>query len=767
MKFHKLLVFSILLSICACKQNKEENIKIQNPKTIDLAALVYPELDTENSRWFFFSSASRPFGMVNLFPDTELNGAWSSGYQHDIDTIKGFSHIHGWQISGVSVMPVTVEDSQNDYFTDYYSKFSHDKEVIQVGYHKVELERYGIITELTSTKRVGFHQYQFPKDKKSAIVFKMEGQLGPCEIKDGSLVKIDDHTIEGQITDAPTNRRPKDFKIFFRATFNQKIESIESIESSDNKIIHFGNGLTEPLKMKVSISYTSHENAKLNMEQELNHWNFQQVVEESKKEWNDLLGRILIKGGSEKDQRRFYTDLWHALLGRKTISDVNGAYPDNTGKVFRVGQLPLNEGGKPKFNHYNSDAFYGTHWTINTLWGLVYPEIHEEFVNSLLVYYQDGGLIPRGPSGGNYTHVMTGSCMTSFIVSAYQKGIRGFDYEKAYEGLRKNHMPGGMMGHSGYEHDSAKGGGIEHYMDKGYVPFPLPEGKFGNQQMGAGMTLEYAYQDWVLAQFAKALHKEKDYDYFMKRSQNYKNLYDSETGWIRPKDVHGNWRTPFDPYEYNAGLIESNAAQFTWSVPHDLDGLAQLMGGNEIAAKRLNEQFEQAAKLGFTSGTSHEVETHPEYRRIPINYGNQESMQTAFIFNYLNRPDLTQYWSRRISREVHSELSTARGYNGDEDQGLMGALSVNMKIGLFQMNGGTEANPAYELGSPVFDEVRIKLNPDYYSNENFVIKTINNSPENYRIKRKTLNGKPIDGFKIYHQDIIKGGELLLEMSGRN
>lgn len=745
-----------ILMLFACKSNTQ----VENSSYVDK---VYPQLDTENSRWFFFSSACRPFGMVNLSPDTELNGAWSSGYQYDIDTIKGFSHVHGWQISGVSVMPVCIEEPQCNYFTDYYSKFSHDKEIAEVGYHKVELERYGISAELTATKRVGFHQYRFPKHKEAAIVFKLDGQLGPCDLKDGKLVKVDEYSIAGQMTDTPTNRRPKDFTVYFAARFDQKIENIETSGSSNNQIVHFGKNLTEPLKMKVAISYTSVENAQLNLNKELDHWNFDRVVDESKSEWNDLLGRILVEGGTEVEQRRFYTDLWHALQGRRTINDVNGAYPDNTGETFRIGQLPLNDKREPLFNHYNSDAFYGTHWTINTLWGLVYPEIYEEFINSLLVYYQDGGLIPRGPSGGNYTHVMTGSCMTSLVVSAYQKGIRGFDIEMAYEALKKNHMPGGMMGHSGYEHNSAKGGGIEHYLEKGYVPFPLPEGKFGNQQMGAGMTLEYAYQDWVLAQFAKALGKENDCDYFMKRSQNYRNLYDTETGWIRPKNGDGQWRNPFDPYEYNAGLIESNAAQFTWSVPHDLEGLAQLMGGKEIAAQRLNEQFEQAAKLGFTSGTSHEVETHPEYRRIPINYGNQESMQTAFIFNYLDRPDLTQYWSRRITHEVHSAFSPDRGYNGDEDQGLMGALSVNMKIGLFQMNGGTEANPAYELGSPIFDEVTIQLNPDFYSNETFVIKTINNSPENYLIKSKKLNGVPLDGFKISHNDIIGGGELVLEM----
>lgn len=755
---HLIYLAFLFLILISCNSKVAEKGKSES-EPVDL---VFTQLDTENSRWFFFSSACRPFGMVNLSPDTELDGAWSSGYQYDIDTIKGFSHIHGWQISGVSVMPVTV-DAQTNYFTDYYSKFSHDNEIAEVGYHKVELDRYGIKAELTSTKRVGFHQYSFPKDKKAAVVFHLEGQLGPCVIKDGSLNQIDNHTLTGQMTDAPTSRRPKDFTVYFVAQFDKKIQGIETSPSTLNRVVHFGDALKEPLKMKVAISYTSVDNAILNLNKELNHWSFKSVVDDSKTEWNNLLGRIIIKGGSEQDQRRFYTDLWHSLQGRRIINDVNGAYPDNTGAAFRVGQLPLDKNGKPKFNHFNSDALYGTHWTINTLWGLVYPEIYEQFVNSFLVYYQDGGLIPRGPSGGNYTHVMTGSCMTSFFVSAYQKGIRNFDIEKAYEGLRKNHMPGGMMGHSGYEHNSAKGGGIEHYMEKGYVPFPLPEGKFGNQQMGAGMTLEYAYQDWVLAQFAKALGKENDYNYFMKRSENYSTLYDFETGWIRPKNGNGEWRIPFDPYEYNAGLIESNAAQFTWSVPHDIQGLAELMGGKERAAKRLNEQFEQAARLGFTSGTSHEVETHPEYRRIPINYGNQESIQTAFIFNYLDRPDLTQYWSRRISMEVQSEFSPARGYNGDEDQGLMGALSVIMKMGLFQMNGGTEENPAYEIGSPVFDEIAIQLNPQYYSNETFVIKTINNSLENYRIKTKTLNGKPFDGFRIYHSDIINGGELVLEM----
>ena len=209
------------------------------------------------------------------------------------------------------------------------------------------------------------------------------------------------------------------------------------------------------------------------MQTELPHWDFDRVVQESRDEWNQWLSRIEVEGGAEKQQRRFYTDLWKALQGRRIVSDVNGKYLDMTGKEPRIGQIPLDEDGWPLFNHHNSDSFWGAQWSLNTLWHLVYPEVSEDFVNSMLMMYDDGGLIPRGPSGGNYTYVMTGASTTPFIVSAWLKGIRGFDVEKAYEGMRKNHFPGGLMSKAGYEHETAKGGGIEDYMERGYIPYPF------------------------------------------------------------------------------------------------------------------------------------------------------------------------------------------------------------------------------------------------------------------------------------------------------
>ncbi|MCC5939799.1 MAG: GH92 family glycosyl hydrolase [Lunatimonas sp.] len=749
-------IVSALISSCGKKQKAAT--------TVPPVKLVYPLLDAANSRWFYFSSATRPFGMVNLSPDTQIDGAWGAGYRYDTDTIKGFSHIHAWQMSGVSVMPVTLGDQAIDLFSDYYSKFSHDRELVEPGYHSVFLDRYDIQAELSATHRVGIHRYTFPKGSRSGILFHLGGMLGPSEIAEGELEQTGPRQLKGSVTNLPTIRRPKPITVYFHVELDRDIRAVIDHDEVAHRIVEVEPADDKPVQMKVAISYTSPDNAALNLVSELPHWDFQQVVHETQAVWNDMLGRIEVTGGSDTQRRRFYTDLWKALQGRRTLSDVNGAYPDNTGEAFRIGQLPLDDSGKPLFRHFNSDSFWGAQWTIGVLWSLVYPDIMDEFTNSFLQYYKDGGLIPRGPSGGNYTYVMTGASSTPFFVSAYQKGIRSFDVGLAYEGLKKNHLPGGMMSKAGYEHNTSMGGNVEDYLELGYVPYPNPRGRFGFHEQGAGQTLEYSYQDWTLAQLAMALGKTEDAAYFEQRSRNYLNLYDPESTWIRPKDVHGEWLTPFDPYDYGQGYVEANGAQFTWFVPHDLRGLAVLMGGDEKAVEKLNEQFETAEALGFTSGTSHAVETHPEYRRIPINYGNQPSMQTAFIFNHLGRPDLTQSWSRKVVNKAFSALSTDLGYNGDEDQGLMGSLSVLMKIGIFQMNGGTEENPLYELGSPLFDKTIISLHPDYYPGGSFTIESNNNAQDHYFVREKRWNGQPLVGFGIRHEELIQGGTLTLEMS---
>ncbi|MCM4163002.1 MULTISPECIES: GH92 family glycosyl hydrolase [unclassified Arenibacter] len=763
MKLDQVSLYLLLLLTISSFYSCQETSPPQNPRSTNVVDLVYPHLDSENSRWFFFSSASRPFGMVNLSPDTAIEGAWGSGYRYKTDTIKGFSHVHGWQISGLSVMPVSVgPENETTIYKDFYSKFNHEQEKVSPGYHHIELLRQGISVELSSTKRVGFHKYSFPKKGSPAILFNLNTLLGPNENINGILEKTGNTTLSGELEMTPTMRRPKPFKLFFKIELNSDIRAISHDPETGNYLVYTDEKNRNVL-MKASISYTSAENARINMDSELNHWDFQKVVDESKEEWNGFLGRIKIEGGSETQQRRFYTDLWHALQGRRVISDFNGAYPDNTGDNFRIGQIPLDATGQPKFNHYNSDSFWGAQWTINTLWGLVYPDIMEDFTHSLMQYYKDGGLVPRGPSGGNYTYVMTGASSTPFIVSAIQKGIIKQDLESIYGALKKNHMPGGIMEKAGYEHKTALGGGFKYYLNDGYVPYPVPEGKFGGHQDGASLTMEYAYQDWTLAQLAKKLGHKEDYELFLQRSYNYKNVFDKSLGWMRPKDVAGTWQEDFDPYVHQHGFIESNGAQSTWFVPHDINGLADLMGGRPKAVEKLNAQFEAAEKLGFTAGSSHSQELHPEYRRIPINYGNQPSIQTAFVFNLLDRPDLTQYWSRKIVDKVFGGLSPSTGYNGDEDQGLMGSLAVLMKIGLFQMNGGTENDPVYELGSPVFDKIEISLHPDYYTGKKFTIKANRKGMDQWAVKEARLNNKAINDYTLRHSQLVKGGELELDM----
>jgi len=738
--------------------------------------LVYPQLDAANSRWIYFNSAARPFGMVSLSPDTELDGAWGSGYIYDSHEIKGFSHIHAWQLAGVSVMPIVSDKSIKYIKKNYASAFKHEDEKIEVGYHKVLLEKYGIEAELTSTARVGLHRYTYPDGVEAKIVIDLGKSLGPTKMSGALIRKVKNNALKGYVINERTMRRPQQVKVYFYIELDSEIDRMDGWRglkalkeirrvkgNTIGVILNLSEESGSQVMMKVGLSYVSIRQARKNMEAELPDWDFETVVYESKEEWNDLLSRFKIEGGELSDRRRFYTDLWHSLFGRKIMNDVDGRYADYTSGRKKIKKLPLNELGEPKFNQYNSDAFWGAQWTLNTLWPLAYPELVSGFCNSFLQYYKNGGLIPRGPSGGNYTFVMTGASSTPFFVSAYMKGIRDWDVELAYEGLKKNHMPGGLMGKAGYEHGTAIGGGVENYIKLGYVPYPFTRKLRAYHMQGAGQTLEYSFQDFTLAQLAKELRHEADYQEFISRSQNYRNLWDTQSGFFHPRNKSGQWVGPFDPYAHAKGFVECNAAQATWMVPHDYDGLASLMGGKEKLVERLNNSFEEAAKQGFTAGKSHDQETQKKLSRVPINYGNQPSMQTAFIFNVTGAPWLTQKWSRAVVDSVYSGLSPYTGYNGDEDQGQMGSLAVLMKIGLFQLDGGTTKDPVYQIGSPVFDYIEIALNSDYYEGKQFVIRTINNSKENVYIQSLKLNGVVLNRYYLHHSEIIAGGELELVM----
>lgn len=767
------IVLLVSLFLLQGTVSSAQGVSKPKPRFVDL---VEPMVDAAHSRFFYFSSASRPFGMVNLSPDMVLKGTWNTGYRYNEDTIKVFSHIHCWELSGIPVLPTTGAFKGQLGPDNYGSSYSHQQEIARPGYHKVVLKDYGVTAELSSTTRVGFHKYTYPKSAASHILFDFTTMLGSSETQSARVKKVSNQSIEGEVTMAATIRRPKPITVYFVTDFDKPFESFngwqdgkltgvqEQVSGSHNGVyVSFATAANEIRQMKVAISYVSIEEARKNMQAELPHWDFNRIVKESSNEWNEWLSRIQVEGGTLTEQRRFYTDLWHALQGRRIVSDVSGTYIDNTGAQPRKRQIPLSANGKPKFNEYNSDSFWGAQWSLNTLWHLVYPEVTESFINSLLLMYDDGGLIPRGPSGGNYTYVMTGAATTPFIVSAYLKGIRGFDIAKAYEGMRKDHFPGGMMSKVGYEHTTFKGGGIEEYMELGYVPYPLSKIKYGFHMDGATQTLEYAYQDYALAQMAKVLGKKEDYELFSKRALNYQNVFNKDTGWMWTRNREGKWNQPIDILQYEHGFEEGNAAQYTWWVPHDVKGLINMMGGAEVFANKLNRSFLEARTHSFVSGKSENPTDQELLRRVYINYGNQPCMQTPFLFNYAGKPWLTQYWTRQLIDSVYSGISPQKGYSGDEDQGLMGSLAVLLKIGLFSTNGGTSEKPFYEISSPVFNKITIKLHPKYYPGKEFVIVARNNAPGNVYIRKASLNGISWNQPWFLHDTLVKGGKLVLDM----
>jgi predicted alpha-1,2-mannosidase len=392
---------------------------------------------------------------------------------------------------------------------------------------------------------------------------------------------------------------------------------------------------------------------------------------------------------------------------------------------------------------YGCDAFWNTFWNLNQLWALAHPKIANSWVKSLLEIYDRGGWLPKGPGGIEYSSIMVGSHEIALIVGAYQKGIRDFDVEKAYEACKHNQMEPGRP-HPGGGHVGNRQ--LASYMELGFVP--RSKGPVSN-------TLEYAYDDWCVAQLAEALGKTEDYEYFIKRASSYKNVFDSESGYVRPKYKDGSWVPSFNPLvkavgkEDNFGtkdFVEGNAWQYTWFVPHDTEGLIALMGRDEFN-RRLDHGFEMA---------------RPKFVSQYVNHSNQPNMQAAFLFNYAGEPWQTQKWTRAILDNYYG-TGPVDGYPGDEDQGQMGAWFVMCAMGLFEMDGGASTRPIYEIGSPLFDEITIHLNKSYYSGDTFTIRARNNSPENIYIQSATLNGGPLNKPWFYHSELVKGGVLLLEM----
>ncbi|MHC5158376.1 MAG: GH92 family glycosyl hydrolase [Planctomycetota bacterium] len=719
------------------------------------ADYVDPWIESAQSRYFYFNSACRPFGMVNLSPDTQPIGEWRSGYRYNDQHVYGLCHIHYWRAGGLMVMPtMDIDPVQGP--DGWKSRFSHEGEIVKAGYHKLHLDDYDIDVELTATDRVGFHRYTFNQTGTADIMVWLGGQLGFGKMIDAHIDRTGEREITGWVVQ---KGRQTDLANSGKLHFVIQVDTApaswhawrgnEQLGKLDKNVSGRDSGAYARFKvtkgdqilLKAGLSWCGVKQARENLETELNHWDFDRIHRASLNEWNDWLNRIEVKGGTEKQRIKFYTDLWHALLGRRQLQDVCGTYPDRLDGVRKVGQLPVDKEGRYQFMHLNTDSWWLSKWNLNTLWGLAWPHVLEDVCNSSLVYYTDGGRLPRGPSLGEYTDVMTGCPITELIVSAYMKGIRGFDTELALEAMVKGHTePGNTM--------DARWGQIDKYIELGYIPYK--KDLFGE----TGRTMEHTSQDWALAQYAKALGREDIYKTFMKRSENWRNVFDPETGFVRARMADGSWLEPFDPLRDSKkkGFVEANSWQTTWIATHDVQGLANLLGGRDAYCKKLNDAFENSRKAKFVG----------DHGQGYVSYANQPGCGAAHMFNYAGQPWLSQYWVRQVNEHTYGGTTPDSGYGAhDEDQGQMGGVSALMSIGLFQVRGGCDVEPIYELTAPVFDEITIHLDQNFYSGKTFRIVARNNTPENVYIQSAKLNGKPLDNCWFYHRDFARGGTLEL------
>ncbi len=717
----------------------------------DYVTVVDPFIETNRGRYFFFVPGTLPFGMASAAPHTRNKNQNGGGYNYNEEYILGFGQWHDWMISGLNIMPAVKGEPMAAGEQEWKSYFKHDDEIARPGYHRLFLRKHKIWAEYTSTNRVNLYRFTYTEDQTAQIIMGLSRHLGSTTMTHSKIEQVDDHSFTVQFSSV--NRfwgGPKEVLLYAYITFDRPVQDFIGVNEGKtlpvantyqgdtlNTAALFDMKAGEQLLMKVGLSYTSIENAKNNLMQECAHWNFDQVQNTARKIWNEWMGRIEVKGGTIAQRVKFYTDLWHVLQGRHSITDISGDYPDRTQGVrdgtftdakLIIRKVPKNADGSLKFQMYNSDAWWLTQWNLNVLWGLAWPEVHDEFAASMIQYASNGYLLPRGPSGGGYSYIMTGSPATNLVVSAYMKGILTKQrIDTAYAAVKRNALPGGMLGAPD---------DIQFYTKNGFWP------------NNAGITIEAAFQDWGIAQMAQKLGKKKDVQFFAKRAEGWKKLFEPQQKLLFPKDEKGNF---IHLEALNGhGWVEANAWQATWGVSHGLKDLVELMGGPDSFANKLNFAFEQSVPVDYVYS----------YSNGYVSYANQPGCSNAHVFSYAGKPWLTQYWVRRVKEQAYGGITPDLGYGGhDEDQGQMGGVSALMAIGLFNVHGNQTQQPFYEITSPIFDEVIIHLNKRYYEGDRFVIKTYHNSKENMYIQQAKLNGQAHDQFWFTHDVFQKGGEL--------
>lgn len=725
-------------------------------------------MGTAHSRWMIAPGPWMPFSMVKLSPDNQNKG-WQSGYQPTFETIGCFSHIHEWTMAGLGMMPTNGKlfTKVGDQFhpdDGYRSRIDKKSETAPLGYYKVFMTDTRIMAEITATERAGFQRYTFPDDQDGRVMIDLHIEAEyDYNLKNVNIKKISDYRIEGsshQISPRPTvwsEDADQEYIVNFVIEFDRPIkkiggwindrvieEKLTSLEGKDLKdaglYVEFDTKSHKVVQARTGISLVSISNAAQNLKEEISDqfgWNYEAIVQHQKDVWNKLLNRIQITSNDRAEKVRFYTNMYRSFC-RNTWSDVNGEWISPDEKVQKL--------SNPNHLALGCDAFWNTFWNLNQLWNLAAPEWSSKWVNSQLALYKSNGWLAKGPAGMEYIPVMVAEHEIPLIVSAYQMGIRDFDHEKAFEAAKKmqttpaTHVAGGFAGNRD----------LMPYLKYKYVP--IEKGRFSN-------TLEYSYDNWTLAQFAKALRKKEEYRIFSERGRWWENAINTQNGYAHLRDTSGNFIADFDPFQSgrNHHYVEGNAWQLTFFVPQNMPALIKKIGKRKFV-ERLEWGFDKSEPWRYNA-------PNDLYWNYPVVQGNEQSMHFAFLFNWAQKPWLTQKWTRSIIDKYYG-FGVANAYLGDEDQGQMSAWFVMAAIGLFQTDGGCSENPIYEIASPIFEKIVINLDEKYNRGKNFTIYATNTSRNNKYVQSARLNGKPLNDFYFPVSDLLKGGELILEMGNK-
>ena len=704
-----------------------------------------------------FPGATTPYGMVQLSPDTRTLG-WDAcgGYHYTDSTIIGFSHTH---LSGTGIsdlgdilfMPFVGEaklqaGAPEDPDSGYRSRFSHESEKSEPGYYSVVLKDYNIQAELTATARTGFHRYTFPENETAGIIIDLAHTIYPDRKPEHEFRMISDTEIEGL---KRSSGWAKDQYIYFHAKFSKpfkctlydngvKVESTEVRESKNLKaILTFDLSANEELLAKVGISAVDNQGAKNNLETENPEWDFDAVKESAHLIWKEELSKINVTGGSDDEKAIFYTALYHTSVSPYIFNDVDGRFRG-------MDQTIRQSEGK---DIYTVFSLWDTFRAYNPLKTVLDPDRTNDFVQTLLHKYDEGGTLPMWELVGNYTGCMIGYHSVPVIVDAYFKGIRNFDVEKAYKAMVETatYDTTGILFPSKDVQEDLMPKGKLYNETLGFIPADL-------ENKSVSKALEYAYNDWCIAQMAKELGKTEDYNRFMERSKRYASYYDKETGFMRGKNQDGKWREPFDPRHsrhQKDDYTEGNAFQWSWFVPQDVPGLVDLVGGKDKFIEKLDTLFSTSSEL-----TGEEVSADITGLIGQYAHGNEPSHHITYMYNFVGQAWKTQKLTNQIMRELY--FNNPNGLAGNEDCGQMSAWYVLNAMGFYSFCPG---EPVYSIGRPIFDKVEINLP----SGKIFTVAAKNNSPENLYVQSVKLNGIALEKPFFTHNDILIGGVLEFEM----